>query len=99
MHKQWFRFLLIDDLIGSSSESSGGESLGSSSESVGESSAQASSESACDASSIVGDSAPCSESSSESSRERRARKRQGAHTSGLSDEEMRNIPGDSESDS
>ena len=96
MNNRWFRFLLIDDLLGSSSESSGGESFGSSSESAGDSSAQASSESACDASSIAGDSAPCSDSSSESSRERGARNRLGAHTAGLSDDEMREIPEDSE---
>lgn len=97
MSNPWMRFLLIDDLIGSSSESSGGESFGSSSESSGESSFEASSESACDASSAFGDCAPSSDSSSESSRERRQRKAQGAHTRGLSDDEMREIPGDSES--
>lgn len=97
MSNPWMRFLLIDDLIGSSSESSGGESFGSSSESSGESSFEASSESACDTSSIVGDCTPSLDSSSESSRHRRRRKAQGAHTQGLSDDEMREIPGDSES--
>ncbi len=83
--------VVADDLLGSSSESLGGDSSTSSSESVGESSAQASFEAASEASSISPESVESSSSESSQCSKRR-QPPPGAHTAQLTDEELGAIP-------